>query len=98
MNHKELSNLILSNISNIGEFNLVTDPSGSLEFISEKENLYEIYATPNWINEGELQVEVYINEDLIREKTFRYSRMTKERYEKIIRNEIKYLKKNKNYC
>lgn len=80
----------------IDGFIFTLDPSGSFEFINQKDlfNVVEIYATPNWVENGELKIEVYHNEDMVKEKIIKFSRMKPESYLNHIKKEIKrYTKK-----
>ena len=68
MDYSEIKSLLTQNCKeSINGFDFAIDPSGSFEWINQKDlnNVIEIYATPNWTENGVLQVEIYHNEDLI---------------------------------
>ena len=71
-------------------------PQRPLMFINQKDldNIIEIYATPNWVECGELPLEVYYNEELIEKRIISFSRLTVKTYLKHVEKKInKYSKK-----
>ena len=97
MNYNEMVNLLLNTFQeDIKGFSLVTDPSGSLNWINQNDfnKVVEVYATPNWVENGELKIEIYFNEDLVKEKVIKFSRLKLSKYQQIVEKEFdRYSKK-----
>ena len=80
--YNEIRKLLIENIpQEYKGYVFTTDPCGSFQFIKESDDkLIEIYATPNWTEFGQLQIEIYSNYDIVKTKNIPFDTLTINNY------------------